>query len=195
MGVMSAYHHGDLREAILAEAANVIRTRGPDALSLRAIAKTLGVSHTAFRHHFGSREGVLTALAIEGHKSLAEALGSVPRTTGALVETGVAYVEYATQHPGHFAVMFRPELLDRTDPDLSAAAGATFAILSAGVRSLGHATEEDTAAATIAAWSIVHGIATLSLTGALDAAQIREAVAGGDLLEITRRASGMLFPQ
>ena len=78
--MLGRYHHGDLRAAVLAAAADVIARDGVDQLSLRSLAVELGVSHTAPRHHFGSREGVLTALACEGYKLLAEALEMRPQT-------------------------------------------------------------------------------------------------------------------
>jgi AcrR family transcriptional regulator len=64
--VIDAYHHGDLRRAVLDRAVQVIASEGTDALSLRALAADLGVSHTAPRHHFASRQGLLTAVAVEG---------------------------------------------------------------------------------------------------------------------------------
>ena len=137
---MAGYHHGNLREVILAAAATVIARDGVDALSLRAIAKDLGVSHTAFRRHFGSREGVLNALAVQGHRLLGETLRTVQRDG-----IGLAYVRFALAYPGHFAVMF----LRSDDPDLIAARDAGRALLEAG---------------GVTGWATVHGIATLALT-------------------------------
>ena len=69
------YHHGDLRRAVLEQAAEVIGRDGIASLSLRSIADDLGVSHTAPMHHFGSREGVLNALAVEGFELLQQRPG------------------------------------------------------------------------------------------------------------------------
>lgn len=191
---MNDYHHGDLRGAVLAAAAAVIDREGAAALSLRSIATDLGVSHTAFRHHFGSREGVLTALAVQGHELLAAALIQTRDETGSFLEMGVAYVRFALAHPAHFAVMFRPDQLDDGDESLTEARQGTFGILRGSVDRMTEQGEvEDAAAATIAGWAIVHGIATLALSGNLDAAEVRQLVADGDLEGITRRAAGMLY--
>src|ERR1700742_1426201 len=123
---MARYHHGNLRDAILEAAAAVIARDGVGALSLRAIAQDLGVSHTAFRRHFGSREGVLNALAVRGHRRLAQEV----RPADAFIDAGVAYVRFALDHPGLFAVMFRPELLDESDAELAAARAESFAPLA-----------------------------------------------------------------
>src|SRR3954465_963434 len=158
---MAGYHHGNLREAILTASAAVVAADGIGTLSLRAIAKDLGVSHTAFRRHFGSREGVLSALAAQGSRLLAQELGAAA-VDGDLVGVGVAYVRFAVAHPGHFTVMFRSDLLDNADPELVAARAQAYALLPSGVPGEGL---EDLEAGQVLGWAVVHGIATLALTG------------------------------
>ena len=188
------YHHGDLRRAVLERAADVIADEGPGLFSLRSLAADLGVSHAAPRHHFGSRQGVLTALAAEGYALLADQLRAVRENGGGFADVGVAYVGFAIAHPSHFEVMFSPKLLDQSDTALSAARELTFAELRGGVQALeGEGRVADPPAAVLAAWSIVHGIATLALSGNLDASALRGHVADGDLLEITRRSALLLF--
>jgi AcrR family transcriptional regulator len=177
---MSGYHHGGLRDAILAAAAEVIARDGVGGLSLRRIAAGLGVSHTAFRRHFGDREGVLNALAVQGHLRLAEDLTAAAH--GEFLDVGVAYVRFALAHPGHFTVMFRSDLLDNDDPALIAARAAAFAPLSAGVEQLGL---DDPEAGEVTGWAVVHGIATLALTGNLR----------GDPVALTRRALAQTYPR
>lgn len=188
------YHHGDLRRAVLDRAVEVIADEGPGLFSLRSLAADLGVSHTAPRHHFGSRQGVLTALAAEGFELLAEDLRAVREAGGGFADVGVAYVGFAVAHPSHFDVMFSPTLLDQSDPVLTTARERTFAELRGGVQALeAEGRVPDPPAAVLAAWSIVHGIATLALSGSLDASALRSHVADGDLLEITRRSATLLF--
>jgi len=192
--VTPTYHHGDLRRAVLDRAAEVIADEGPGLFSLRSLAADLGVSHAAPRHHFGSRKGVLTALAAEGFTVLAEQLREVRETGGGFADVGVAYVRFAVAHPSHFEVMFAPKLLDQNDAALSDARELTFAELRGGVQALeNEGRVADPPAAVLAAWSIVHGIATLALSGNLDASALRSHVAEGDLLEITRRSALLLF--
>ncbi|CAM5543275.1 hypothetical protein STANM309S_00955 [Streptomyces tanashiensis] len=94
----STYHHGELRQAVLAAALDVIATDGPGALSLRDLARRAGVSHAAPAHHFKDRTGLLTAIATQGYELLAAGLAGTAR----LRERGVRYVRFAVEHPAHF---------------------------------------------------------------------------------------------
>jgi AcrR family transcriptional regulator len=179
---------------VLDRALEVIAEDGATALNLRSIAGDIGVSHTAPRYHFSGRRGVLTAIAAEGFEKLRDRLSQLREARAPFLELGVAYVEFALEHRAHFAVMFDPALLDTDDPAFVEASDGAFAELRTGVDTLSApGAKEDAAAAVIAAWSLVHGLATLALTGSLDRARIRDLVAGGDLTSITRRAAGMLY--
>ncbi|WFF02875.1 TetR/AcrR family transcriptional regulator [Micromonospora sp. WMMD964] len=160
-----AYHHGDLRRALLVAAQEAIEEVGPTALSLRDLARRAGVSHAAPAHHFGDKAGLLTALAAEGFDRLAQAL---VRADDDLLEAGVAYVDFAVRHRAYFEVMFRPELHRADDPELLAARERAGAALRSGVAALpGGGAPADTDRDALAAWSIAHGFATLWLAGAL----------------------------
>ena len=192
--MIDAYHHGDLRRAVLDRAVQVIAADGAEALSLRALAADLGVSHTAPRHHFVSRQGLLTAVAAEGFRELRSRLDRIREAGGSFLDVGVGYVEFALDRPAHFSVMFTPAALDLDDPELDQAMDAAFALLRQGVDELPDpAAREDAAAAVIASWSLVHGLARLALTGNLDKARVRALVADGDILGLARRSVGMLF--
>jgi AcrR family transcriptional regulator len=167
-GSRDRYHHGDLRRALLAAAVEAIDEVGPTAMSLRDVARRAGVSHAAPAHHFGDKAGLLTALAAEGFRGLAAELDRTARETGSFLEVGVAYVRFAVSHPAHFAVMFRPDLHVVDDPELVAARAASSAVLAGGVRQLDAGDPTfDAGVAGIAAWAIVHGVATLYLSGSL----------------------------
>ncbi|GAB1514550.1 TetR/AcrR family transcriptional regulator [Actinophytocola sp. KF-1] len=172
------YHHGDLRRAILTAAVDAITAGGSANLSLRDLARRAGVSHAAPVHHFGDKAGVLTALAEEGFDLLAERLAAAGDD---FVEMGVAYVRFAVTHPAHFEVMFRPDTHHRDDPALSAARSRAGAILARGA----HGKPSDYA--EVAAWSLMHGFATLWLTGALPASL------GDDLTAAARGVAKTLF--
>src|SRR5262245_12858085 len=179
------YHHGDLRRSILAAAAEAIRRDGGDALSLRALARDAGVSHAAPAYHFGDRSGLLTAFAAEGFGLLADELAETSTRTGSFLEVGVAYVRFAVEHPAHFAVMFRPELLRDGDPALAAGRARAWAVLAGGVGTA--APEADALRAAVGAWSLVHGLATLYLAGNIPA------TLGNDPETIARDAARFLF--
>src|ERR1700746_2260366 len=124
------YHHGDLRAAILTEAASLVDERGADRVSLRELAREAGVSHAAPAHHFTDRRGLFTALAAEGFALLAKALTDARPD---FIDAALAYVRCAIEHPGHYAVMFDRSLVDPDDPELLAAQAQAGAELSYGV--------------------------------------------------------------
>jgi AcrR family transcriptional regulator len=152
------YHHGDLRRALLDAALALVAEHGPAALSLREVARRAGVLHAAPAHHFANKAGLLTAIAAEGYRRLAGALADA----AGFQEQGVAYVMFATEHPAHFAVMRTPDLLRNDDADLTDAREAAGAHLREGATV--RLTRPD-AAGAIAAWALVHGLASLLLEG------------------------------
>ncbi|SER03414.1 TetR/AcrR family transcriptional regulator [Microlunatus flavus] len=183
------YHHGDLRAQLLARAAELVARDGAEAFSLRAVAAELGVSHTAPRHHFGDRLGVFTALAAEGYTLLSEALETAAPL--GFAEVGAAYVLFAVSHPGHFAVMHAPDLVHGDDPALAAAASRANRQLVDGVADVAPGTRDQVAVKAAAAWALVHGLATLALSGALE----RDRLMGsglGDLHHLVLRATSLL---
>jgi AcrR family transcriptional regulator len=169
----ASYHHGSLREALLAAALELVRERGPTEVSLREVARRAGVSHAAPAHHFGDKAGLLTALAIEGFHRFTEAQragaargGDDPqRRFGWL---GWAYVMFAAEHRAYFEVMFRPELLRKSDAALAEASLAAYQLLLESVRAaLGDPTPDELALHATVSWSEAHGLATLWLDGNL----------------------------
>lgn len=178
------YHHGDLRRAVLDAAVEAIAEAGPTALSLRDLARRAQVSHAAPAHHFGDKAGVLTALAAEGFEKLAETLRATQQRTGEFLEMGVAYVRFAIDHRAHFEVMYRPDLYDAADPAVRAARQRAGEALYSGVATAQRPDDVDLKIAGVAAWSLVHGFASLWLHGSLpdelrhDPEQAARAVAG-----------------
>jgi AcrR family transcriptional regulator len=178
------YHHGDLRAALIAAALEAITEHGAANLSLRDLARRAGVSHAAPAHHFGDKTGLLTAVATEGYQLLAEATSAAWRRTGSFLEAGVAYVRFAITHPAHFAVMFRPDLYRPDDPALAAARGQARAALEKPAGKTAEAASGEPATAAVAGWALMHGLATLWLTGNL---------ADSDPEALARAAGGYLF--
>jgi AcrR family transcriptional regulator len=162
------YHHGNLRQTVLAAAVEAITEVGPAGVSLRDLARRAGVSHAAPAHHFGDKAGLLTAVAAEGYSLLADALEAAQHRTRDFLEVGVTYVRFAVEHRAHFEVMFRPDLYHPDDPAVLAARQRASNALSGGISSIpsGRA-GPDARIAGVAAWSLVHGFATLWLNGAL----------------------------
>ena len=170
MSTHASYHHGNLPRTIISAALDVIAESGPSALSLRDLARRAGVSHAAPAHHFGDKAGLLTAVAAQGFGLLADALAEAQRQTGDFLEVGVAYVGFAVGHPAHFAVMFQPELYRADDPELIAAKARAGDYLYRGAAPFaGSESSPESQEAALAAWSLVHGFATLWLSGNLPA--------------------------
>jgi AcrR family transcriptional regulator len=162
------YHHGDLRHAAIQEAVRAIAEDGLAALSLRDLARRLGVSHAAPTHHFGDKAGLLTAVAAEGYRLLADELRRAYERTGDFLEVGVAYVRFATRHQPYFDVMFRPDLYHEDDPELTEAREQSSSMLYGPVSAYpGAGSARQVQEAGVAAWSLVHGLATLYLNGNL----------------------------
>ncbi len=121
------YHHGDLRRALIDAALRDIATCGPAHVSLRALARSAGVSHAAPAHHFTDKTGVFTAIATEGFELLHDTQlrtieGTEPGET--LLPLAVNYIGFALEHPSHYEVMWREDLYDPADSALDRGPGA-----------------------------------------------------------------------
>jgi AcrR family transcriptional regulator len=162
------YHHGDLRAALLEAAAEEISAHGTAGISLRALARIAGVSHAAPAHHFGDKRGLFTALAAQGFQLLHSRTRAALGQPDALVVTGQRYVEFALEHPGHFQVMWDTSLVDQYDEALVRERSTAFEILYEALRTgTGAASEEEVVTQAAVAWAVVHGLATLWLSGNL----------------------------
>ena len=170
----TAYHHGNLRAALIAEGIALLEEQGPEALSLRTLAARVGVSHTAPRNHFGARQGLLTAIAAEGFRRhgahMTDGLPPGGSRTDALNAAAAGYVGFAQAHPHLYALMFSPTLCDMADPELQAAGQASFAILqriSTGLNWPGADGPDRQPRTEAQLWAFVHGFAALQIAGLL----------------------------
>ena len=182
------YHHGDLPRALLEAAVQAIAEAGPAAVSLRDLARRTGVSHAAPAHHFGDKAGLLTAVATDGFQRLAATLRGTYEATGSFLEVGVAYVSFAVDHRAHFEVMFRPELYRNDDPELVQAREQARTLLYPPAAEVANSPSgRGDVRAGVAAWSLVHGLATLWLN------QNLPPQLGDDPEQITRDVARYLF--
>ena len=168
------YHHGDLKRAVVEEAARLIESKGVSSLTLREVARRLGVSHAAPAHHFADKGALLSELGAEGFEQLADALTDISDLTpeARLSAQGKAYVEFALRAPGHFRVMFGGGLREAgASPRLEAAASRAYAALQQSVAAvlgpIRSRSPERLSAAVFLAWANVHGTAMLLLDGPL----------------------------
>jgi AcrR family transcriptional regulator len=172
-----AYHHGDLRRALLDATESLLLESGLESFSLRECARRAGVSHGAPAHHFGDVKGLLTAFATVGFERMAQRMQQGADASGSdaarrLMAVGQAYIGFALDHPAHFRLMFRCDRLDQQDAALrqagSAAAQSLAWALAAALRERGVA-EDAMQDRCLLAWSAVHGLATLALDADLHA--------------------------
>jgi AcrR family transcriptional regulator len=192
------YHHGDLRRALLEEAVRTIRHEGVPALTLRAVGGRLGVSRTALYRHFADKSALLNAVAEDGFRRLSEALSAAwkgaSRGEAGFAAMGRAYVNFASDNPSHYRVMFGSSTGAECDaPGLQAQAARAFQILVDALTELqqaGRVRREDTPQQlALHTWSVVHGISMLGIDGRLPGGA--EAVAGLTEYAVRRIGTGI----
>ena len=115
----SHYHHGDLRAALIQAADALIAEGGIETFSLRAAAQRAGVSPAAPAHHFGSAKGLLTEVALLAYARVDRYLQEAGHADDAVADVralSLAFITFVLDHPGHFRLMFRNDLVNRDDP-------------------------------------------------------------------------------
>ena len=175
MTKLAAYHHGDLRRALLAASLDLIESAGIGALSLREVARKAGVSHNAPYHHFKDRGSLLAALAEEGFgelaRQMAAARAAAPNARARLEACALAYVRFALESPARFKLMFRPELAAPSEqPTLARSSSPALDTLTGAIveaQAAGLAPAGDPTPLVLTCWSAVHGLSSLWLDGPL----------------------------
>lgn len=171
-----AYHHGNLRQVLLASARELAAEQSIDGFRLREVARRAGVSHAAAYNHFADKAALIEALVIEAFATLRDELRAAAATSDDLLvrleRIGIAYVSFAYRHPAEFRFMWRPEHCvakagARDGEALQAASLAAYDVL---VSAIAAALESGTFAGdaetfVLTAWSGVHGLAALLVDG------------------------------
>ena len=163
------YHHGDLRSALLDAGLRLLRARSVDSLSLRELAREVGVSAAAIYRHFPDKNALMAALAVEGLERLAKAQRQATRSAGGgkagFLASGMAYVHFAVDNPALFRLVY--SAAQQGDP-LEAQLGS----VSSALRDLrqdiealmpADAPAAERKAAALHAWALAHGLAQLAL--------------------------------
>ncbi len=171
--VKRGYHHGDLRSALIQAGLTHLETQEADALSLRDLAREIGVSAPAIYRHFPNKDSLLRALAAKGLKMLAaeQTAAAEAGSPAALAASGQAYVRFAIRRPHLFRLIFSAIPVD-ANPFEESPEGSSAALLRDAVEFLSppHASEAERFAGALRAWALIHGLAMLILDRQIDAA-------------------------
>ncbi|HEY0462838.1 MAG TPA: TetR/AcrR family transcriptional regulator [Polyangiaceae bacterium] len=169
------YHHGDLRQALVEAALHAIERQGMAEVSLRAVARSLGVSPRAPYRHFATKEQLLAAVAVEGFrmsaKFTASRLEAAVDPMARLRAAVEAYVLFAAKHPPAFRVMYAPyAAVEESVSDLVRARAeghAAMMQLISAAQATGQVRTGDPLQIGLAIWSTMHGLAVLIVEGQL----------------------------
>ena len=170
----TAYHHGDLKNALIKAGVEILAKEGIEGLSLRKVAQHAGVSHNAPYSHFTDKQSLIAAISTEGFKELYDVLGiaiakSADNPKRQLQEGALAYVQFAIDHADTFKIMFSgvlekekeyPAFVDISHKTFQRVVDVVRICQDAGVL-------QDMPAEIVAVtlWGQIHGIISLMLEG------------------------------
>jgi AcrR family transcriptional regulator len=189
-GGRRGYHHGNLREALVDAALELIAQKGPAGFTVAEAARLAGVSPAAPYRHFRDAEALMAEVALRGFHRLADGLtrawnGGQPSAVAAFEAMGRAYLAFARSEPAYYAAMFDSHISMEPYPELAAANDRAFGVLREAAEALAATFPKDRRppALMIAlhVWSLSHGIA--SLFGRPDASRRKLPMSPEDLLD------------
>lgn len=165
---VNAYHHGDLREALIQAALREAKQGGPEAISIKALTQKLGVSQPAPYRHFADREALLVAVAAEAFRQFSAELHRAidrPSKRSKLSRFARAMLDFGLRRNGIFRLMFASRVIAAAsdDSELHAAARATFALLVDALEAPAVGLLRERQALKI--WASLHGVVMLAEQG------------------------------
>ncbi|MDD9900967.1 MAG: TetR/AcrR family transcriptional regulator [Alphaproteobacteria bacterium] len=169
-----SYHHGDLRECLIAAGLHILETEGTSKLSLRATARATGVSQAAPYSHFADKEALLAAIAETGFQRLAlqmaEDATGVRDARARIEKLILSYIRFARDNTALFQLMSGHDIADiKKYPTLGMTAGKSYALISAALTAR-TSQDVETPFLTVAIWSLCHGLTGLIIDGRLNPA-------------------------
>src|SRR4051812_16457307 len=162
------YHHGNLREALLEGARQLVAERGPQGFTLTEAARRAGVSPSAPYRHFKDREEVLAELSRRGFtlfgQRLQAAAAGAADAAEALQRMGPAYLAFAREEPGYYATMFTFQPASPEEALAEPEKGRPFAALTGTINEL-LPSERNPRLVALQVWALSHGVAMLERAG------------------------------
>ena len=187
------YHHGNLKEALISAGLETLSEQGMDGLSLRNVAKKIGVSHTAPYNHFSDKQALLAAISTAGHEQLNKILLDTfekfkDASPNIISEIAWAYLQFAMDNPAKFKLMFSGALEEETDhPNFVEISLKNISLLEEIIvfsQRKGQIAEGNVQIIAIRLWSLVHGFTYLMLENQFP----REYIQNQDLKELLKAA-------
>ena len=170
----TSYHHGNLREALIEAALEMIRAAGPNGFTLAEVARAVGVSGAAPYRHFRDRNALIADIARQGFEKFSELLFAAwdegrPTPVAAIEAVARAYLAFARREPAFYAAMFEPGFPLEDDPALLTASERAFGVLrlaaDAAVRAMKLLSRPPALMVALHVWSLCHGVAALFIEG------------------------------
>ena len=168
------YHHGNLREALIEAALELIEEKGPTGFTLSEAAKQAGVTPAAVYRHFAGREDLIAEIARQGYGIFGDLMdyayqSGQPSALASFEATGRAYLAFARKYPGHYVAMFESGISINRTPDLAHVANRALAVLQRAAAQLSEHIPADKRPppqmVSAHIWAMSHGVVELFARG------------------------------
>lgn len=168
------YHHGNLRQALVDAALELIEEKGPTGFTLSEAAKQAGVTPAAVYRHFAGREDLICEAARQGYEIFADLVEYAyetgqPSALASFEATGRAYLAFARRHPGHYVAMFESGISVNRTPDLAMVSKRAFDVLERAAAQLSEhippAKRPPPQMVSAHIWAMSHGVVELFARG------------------------------
>jgi AcrR family transcriptional regulator len=172
MSSESNYHHGSLRAALLKAAFKLLDKDGIDAVTIRQIARVVGVAHSAPANHFKNKRELFTALALDIYNQLSKTLTDELKPNEKSLRKSIhafskIILDFGLKHPNRYILLSRRDCFNSSDEALYKSMEEVYQHMIRILSSHSNEKSLDTESQAIALWSMIHGYVTLRLEGAL----------------------------